>query len=138
MTEKSLIEAFEAGFGVFWGAEGGSVARLFEFIHADARIVDEDIPFVLSRDEWRRHVDFHLGGVWESLRWYPFELKARAHGGTGVLTGFATLQGKPRDHGFRQRHLRFSIVATRRKDGWQALSISVMPILGTVLNASPG
>jgi hypothetical protein len=46
--------------------------------------------------------------VWDAFQRVPRELRFLTRGDTGIVSGFATFRGKPKDAGFRQRFVGFT------------------------------
>jgi hypothetical protein len=134
-TRESLDTTFTRAVGVFRGT--GTVDDLMAFLSEEVLVIDEDTPFVLDRAAFRDDLDFHLGGLWDSLAWVPREQTIEVIGTTGVITGLFTLRGKPRDAGFRLRHGNFSLVCAWQDGRWIALSLTLGPLLGHILDGSP-
>ena len=106
MTRKpdSLETAFANWHDAF---NSGKLEVVYATMHDEMVIFDEDIPWRFSKADFVDHIAFHLP-VWESFAWVPRELRYQVYGDTGLVTGYATLRGKPKDCGFRQRFMGFT------------------------------
>lgn len=107
-------------------------------MHPKLVMIDEDSPWRLDLAGFRDHIGFHGGGVWESFGWIPRDVKFRVFGSTGVTAGGATFRGKPKDAGFRLRHLLFTQGWVREGGGWKLLTWHQAPVVGLVASGSPG
>lgn len=134
MDQNSLRTAFDAFVDAFARGDGGALFALFD---EDCEIFDEDIPFRLTKEAFQRHVGFHVANN-ERLEWWPKNVSAVVAGTTGVTAGHATFRGKPRDGGFRQRFLIFSMGWTWASDAWRIVQFDLSSIDGHVVGASPG
>ncbi|MCG8505835.1 MAG: nuclear transport factor 2 family protein [Sphingomonadales bacterium] len=117
---------------------GGDLDGFYGLIDDDAVIIDEDIPFILSKADFIDHIDFHLTGIWENFSWQSRDPQFRVFGNTGIVASFATFRGKPVDSGYRQRHLTFTQGWNRFADGWRLVNWHQSPIDGHVIEGSPG
>lgn len=131
---RKLEEAFET-----WRAalNEGELERFYGAIDEDAVIFDEDIPFRLSKDDFIDHIGFHTRGLWDAFEWRPRELRFQKRGDTGVVSGYATFRGKPRDAGFRQRFMGFTQTWVRRDGDWRLVCWHQGPLHGQLDGASP-
>jgi hypothetical protein len=136
MNAASLETAFREAFGVFWGE--GTIERFYDWFDDDAFLIDEDTPFVLSKALFREHVDFHLAGQWTKLEWKPREPKFEVIGTTGLISAYFTLRGKPKDSGFRLRHGVCTVLCHWDGTRWRAGMLNIDPLLGHIVDASPG
>lgn len=108
-------------------------------MHPDFIMIDEDSPFRMSKREFQDHIGFHVSGMWDSFEWLPVATEARAFGDSGLVMGRATFRGKPRDAGFRIRHLLFAQTWTRGAAGdWKLLLWHQSPVDGHIVGVSPG
>ena len=130
----SLENAFKAWVSTL--NEGKSEAFL-QLHHEQAVFVDEDSPFRMSRDDFVDHLGFHGKNIWEGFAWVPRSSSFRVFGDTGVVAGNATFRGKPRNAGFRLRHLLYTHGWTRVKGEWKLLSMHLSPVAGHIVGASP-
>lgn len=132
-------ESLRAAFAALTKALGtGDLDGFYGLIDENAYIFDEDIPFLLSKADFKNHIDFHLTGIWESFAWVPRGPEIRAFGDTGIVAGFTVFRGKPKDAGFRQRHIAFTQGWARRGGDWKLINWHQSPIDGHVLEGSPG
>ncbi len=99
-------------------------------------MIDEDSPYRLSKTEFQDHIGFHVSGIWESFEWRPASFNTRAFGTSGIITGFATFRGKPRDAGFRIRHLMFSQTWSIVDGVWRLVLWHQSPIDGHIVGVS--
>ncbi|RME65325.1 MAG: nuclear transport factor 2 family protein, partial [Alphaproteobacteria bacterium] len=111
----------------------GDLDGFYGLIDDRAAIIDEDIPFLLSKAGFMDHIGFHIAGIWESFSWQSRQPAFRTFGRTGIVAGFATFRGKPIDSGYRQRHLLFSQGWNRFDDGWRLVNWHQSPIDGHIL-----
>ena len=116
----------------------GDLETFYNLIHDDAIIIDEDIPFRLSKSGFKDHIGFHIGGVWESFSWQDRNPKFRVFGNTGIVASHATFRGKPVDAGYRQRHMAFTQGWHKFDSGWKIINWHQSPFDGHILEASPG
>ena len=109
MTTKktSLESAFNDWRNAF---NTGNLNEAYGVMNEDMVIFDEDIPWRFSKTDFVEHIQFH-GPNWESFEWVARELQFEVRGETRIISGYATLPGKPRDSGFRQ-----GSPSTRAKD----------------------
>lgn len=134
-TTESLEAAFRSAFD---GLRTGTTTGLLQLLAEDALVIDEDAPFVLDGAAFRDHLDFHSGGLWDSLGWITRDETFLVSGTTGVITGLFTLRGKPRDAGFRLRHGNISLVCAWTDGRWRALALALGPLDGHLVDGSPG
>jgi len=116
----------------------GDLETFYMLIHNEAIIIDEDIPFRLSKSGFKDHINFHIGGIWESFEWQDRNPKFRVFGNTGIVVSHATFRGKPVDSGYRQRHMAFTQGWHRFDYGWRIINWHQSPFDGHILEASPG
>ncbi|MEM7543790.1 MAG: nuclear transport factor 2 family protein [Pseudomonadota bacterium] len=124
------------GWGEALGA--GDLDAFYGAIDEAAVIYDEDIPFRLDKASFVDHIGFHASGLWESFAWVPREVKFTEHGDCGIVSGFATFRGKPKDAGFRQRHMGFSQTWVKKGAAWKLVCWHQGPLHGQIEGASPG
>jgi hypothetical protein len=132
---QSLEQAFTAAIGVFRGT--GALEQFLAFLAEGAFVIDEDTPFVLDKAGFTDHLNFHLGGNWDSVAWVPRDVRYEIVGPAGVISGSFTFRGKPRSAGFRLRHGNFSLLCVRERDTWRAMSFVLSPLSSHVVDASP-
>jgi hypothetical protein len=136
MDAASLEAAFRSAFAVFWGK--GKVEDFYGFFEEAALMIDEDTPFLLSKEQFVEHVNFHLNGLWSSLEWIPRAPECAVFGTTGLISTNFTLRGKPRDAGFRLRHGLCTAVCQWDGKAWRGLSLNIGVLTGHIVDASPG
>lgn len=135
MNTQSLEEAFRKAFGVFWGA--GSVEDFSDFFDEEALMIDEDTPFVLSKAQFKDHLDFHLAGMWTQLEWLPRDSEFAVIDSTGLVSTYFSFRGKPTDAGFRLRHGVCTLLCHWDGKAWRAGLLNIDPLLGHIVDASP-
>jgi len=114
----------------------GDLDTCYGLMDSDMVIFDEDIPWRFSKDDFIDQIGFHIPH-WESFQWVPRELRYQARGGTGIVSGYATFRGKPKDAGFRQRFMGFTQTWLKRRDQWQLICWHQGPLSGQIDGASP-
>ena len=131
---KSTEEAFEA-----WGAalNSGDLDAFYGMMADDMVIFDEDIPWRFSKADFVDHIAFHVG-VWEAFEWVPREIRVQERGAVGIVSGYATFRGKPKDSGFRLRFMGFTQTWVRDGDSLQLVCWHQGPLHGQIDGASPG
>lgn len=134
MSAKELEQVFEQWRGAL---NSGDLATCYGLMEGDMVIFDEDIPWRFSKADFVDHIDFHVPN-WESFQWVPRELRFQARGSTGIVSGYATFRGKPRDCGFRQRFMGFTQTWIKRSGAWQMICWHQGPLHGQIDGASPG
>ena len=129
----SLQSAFEQ---LCAALKAGELDAFYAALDDDIVIFDEDSPWRLSKMDFAEHVGFHVT-VWESFAWLPREVKFQTVGNTGIVSGYATFRGKPKDAGFRQRFMGFT--QTWINDGmrWRMVCWHQSPLQGQIDGASP-
>jgi ketosteroid isomerase-like protein len=134
MSAKELERVFDQ-----WrdALNGGDLAGCYALMDDDMVIFDEDIPWRFSKADFVDHIDFH-GGMWESFKWVAREQRFQARGHTGIVSGYATFRGKPKDAGFRQRFMGFTQTWLKRGGEWQLICWHQGPLHGQIDGASPG
>lgn len=131
---KSTEEAFKA-----WRAalDAGDLDTFYGMMADDMVIFDEDIPWRFSKADFVDHIDFHIG-VWEAFAWVPREVRVQERGTAGIVSGYATFRGKPKDSGFRMRFMGFTQTWVRDGDDFQLVCWHQGPLHGQIDGASPG
>jgi len=114
----------------------GDLDGVYAAMDADMTIFDEDIPWRFSKADFIDHIAFHVP-LWESFQWVPREVRFVARGDTGIVSGYATFRGKPRDCGFRQRFMGFTQTWHRESGQWRLLCWHQGPLHGQIDGASP-
>ena len=101
MSEQAVETVFKQ-----WrdALNSGDLETFYGFMSDDMVIFDEDIPWRFSKADFENHIGFHVG-VWDSFEWVPRELRYQVFGSTGIVSGYSTFRGKPKDAGFRQRFM---------------------------------
>jgi hypothetical protein len=131
-------DALAAAFGDLTAAlNRGDLPAFYDLMHPQMLMIDEDSPWRLDLQGFKDHISFHGGGVWESFAWMPRDIRVRAVGTTGVVAGGATFRGKPKDAGFRLRHLLFSQGWVRDQSVWRMVLWHQAPIVGLVTDGVP-
>lgn len=139
MAETSETAAFEVAFKTFVQTLAtGDLESFYTTIHESATVIDEDIPFRLTKAGFKDHINFHVGGIWEGFSWQDRNPNFRVWGDTGMVASFATFRGKPVDSGYRQRHMALTQGWHKFDEGWRLISWHQSPFDGHILEASPG
>lgn len=134
MSAKELESAFEAWRGAL---NQGNLDGVYSPMDEDMVIFDEDIPWRFSKADFIDHIAFHVP-MWEAFAWVPRELKFQARGSVGIVSGYATFRGKPKDCGFRQRFMGFTQTWQKSKGAWSMICWHQGPLHGQIDGASPG
>ncbi len=129
----SLETAFRTWTDAF---NRGVVEEAYKMMDDAMVIFDEDIPWRFSKSEFQDHILFHVP-LWESFAWVPRELRFQVHGATGVVSGYSTFRGKPRDAGFRQRFTCFTQAWIPDGESWRMVSWQQGVLRGQIEGASP-
>lgn len=133
---ESLRSAFD---GMVAALAGGDIDGFWSYFHPSVTMIDEDAPWRFDLAGIKDHIGFHASpGIWEGFAWKPRENRIVVNGSTGVVAGGATFRGKPKDAGYRLRHLLFVQGWTREADRWRMVVWHQSPIIGHVSNGSPG
>ncbi|MFC3230038.1 YybH family protein [Marinibaculum pumilum] len=141
--ETGLRERFEAWSNAL---NTGDLDGFWAMFDERCEILDEDYPWRMTKAEFIDHIDFHargcgLGdgqGLWEFFQWIPREVNVLAIGDMGHVSGFSTFRGKPRDTGFRQRFMGFTLTWARIDGTWQLVCWHQSVLAGRIAGASPG
>ncbi|MSR13673.1 MAG: nuclear transport factor 2 family protein [Gammaproteobacteria bacterium] len=129
--------ALEATFARWKNALGAADLATFYALMDDAMVIfDEDIPWRFSKTDFVDHIAFHIP-MWESFQWVPRELRFQIYGTTGIVSGYATFRGKPKDAGFRQRFMAFTQTWVNANDNWRLVCWHQGPLHGQIDGASP-
>jgi len=119
----------------------GDMDTFWSMFHAESEILDEDYPWRLNKDEFINHIDFHVNGggtgLWEFFEWLPRDVNVVAVGDAGHVSGYSTFRGKPRDAGFRQRFMGFTLTWARQDGHWKVLCWHQSVLAGRIAGASP-
>jgi ketosteroid isomerase-like protein len=138
-TEASHAEGLRIAFRKLANALAtGNLDQFYSLMDDSAIIIDEDIPFRLTKTEFKNHINFHIGGIWETFSWQDRNPQFRVFEDTGIVASYATFRGKPVDSGYRQRHMAFTQGWHRSSNGWKLINWHQSPFDGHVLEASPG
>ncbi len=114
----------------------GDLEAVYGAMDPDLVIYDEDIPWRFSKQDFVDHIAFHVP-LWESFQWVPREVRCQTRGDTGIVSGYATFRGKPRDAGFRQRFMGFTQTWLRTSGRWTLVCWHQGPLHGQIHGASP-
>lgn len=137
MTEAS-VGTLEATFREWAAAlNGGDLDRFWGFFADDAEVLDEDYPWRMTKGEFVDHIAFHTRDLWEFFEWVPREVAVKVWGPTGHVSGFSTFRGKPRDAGFRQRFMGFTLTWHHADGAWRLVCWHQSVLLGRIVGASP-
>ncbi len=142
MEQPATTEGLEAAFQE-WARtlNAGELDRHYAFYDPDAEILDEDYPWRMNKEDFIDHIGFHAtgggNGMWEFFQWIPREVNVKTWGTTGHVSGFSTFRGKPRDAGFRQRFMGFTLTLRHAEGRWQVVSWHQSVLLGRIQGASP-
>jgi ketosteroid isomerase-like protein len=138
-AQPSATAEFEAAFRAFVQTLAtGNLDAFYATIDDEAVIIDEDIPFRLTKAGFKEHIDWHVSGLWEGFSWQDRNPQFRVTGKTGLVASFATFRGKPVGAGYRQRHMAFTQGWHKFAAGWRLISWHQSPFDGHILDASPG
>ncbi len=129
----NLEQAFQGWRG---SLNKGDLDGMYAVMADDMVIFDEDIPWRFSKADFVDHINFH-GANWEAFEWVPRELRFQERGDTGIVSGYATFRGKPKDAGFRQRFMGFTQTWLRSGDTWSLICWHQGPLHGQIEGASP-
>ncbi len=127
-TFERLSQSLNAG-------DGAAFLAVFD---ERAICIDEDAPFRMDKAGFVEHLGFHDSTTWENFAWVPREARHLVRGDSGFTAGTVTFRGKPRDAGFRQRHMLITITWHRDAGVWRIVSFHQTPVWGHVDGASPG
>jgi len=120
----------------------GNLENFFSYFDEDSETLDEDYPWRMNKAEFIDHINFHAmgggSGVWEFFEWLPREVNIKVWGTTGHVSGFSTFRGKPKDSGFRQRFMGFTITFFHDGEAWKLASWHQSVLSGRIDGASPG
>lgn len=137
-TASGLQAAFQAWADAL---NAGDLDAFYAFFDEESEVLDEDYPWRLSKAEFVDHINFHAAGggqgLWEFFQWLPRDVEAKTWGSTGNVSGFSTFRGKPRDAGFRQRFMGFTIGWHHTGETWQIVSWHQSVLAGRIEGASP-
>lgn len=134
MNSKMLESTFQD-----WAANlnGGNLDAFYDAMGENIVIFDEDLPWRLNKRDFIAHIDFHVSN-WDSFEWVPRELNFSNLDSVGIVSGYATFRGKPKDAGFRQRFMGFTQTWIEDSDGHLTLICWHQgPLLGQIEGASP-
>ncbi|MGB1884004.1 MAG: YybH family protein [Gammaproteobacteria bacterium] len=133
MSEQAVETVFKQ-----WrdALNSGDLETFYGLMSDDMVIFDEDIPWRFSKADFENHIGFHVG-VWDSFEWVPRELRYQVFGSTGIVSGYSTFRGKPKDAGFRQRFMCFTQTWINDGDGWTLVCWQQGVLKGQIDGASP-
>ncbi len=142
MDQKTLIQAFRAAFSGQLETKASNRDAIAAFLHDEATIIVDDLPYPLDKSGFFDHHDFHEAGLWDKRTLSIIDLTAdvydTADGKAGLLFGRYNFRGKPADAGFRQRPGHVSATCVWDGEIWRALNLHFSPLFAQVLDASPG
>jgi len=142
MKNEATAEGLRATFDDWAGAlNKGELERFYNYFEEDSETLDEDFPWRMTKAEFVDHIGFHATGggkgVWEFFEWIPREVNVKTWGPTGHVSGFSTFRGKPRDAGFRQRFMGFTVAWHHNGTGWRLVCWHQSVLAGRIDGASP-
>lgn len=140
MSQEATTSSLEAAFNDWTRAlNEGDLDAFWTYFDEESETLDEDYPWRMTKDEFIDHINFHAGGkgLWEHFQWLPREVNVKVWGTTGHVSGYSTFRGKPRDAGFRQRFMGFTITWFFGDDGWRVACWHQSPLMGRIEGASP-
>ena len=143
MTATATTASLEQAFKDWCAAlNEGRLDDFYAFFHEDADFLDEDFPWRMTKPEFEDHLWFHAAsnggqGLWEFFQWIPREVNTVCVGQTGHVAGFSTFRGKPRDTGFRQRFMGFTLTWAFVDGAWTILCWHQSVLAGRIDGASP-
>lgn len=114
----------------------GALDTFYGMMDDQMVIFDEDIPWRFSKADFEDHIAFHVD-LWEGFAWIPRELRFQRYGDTGIVSGYSTFRGKPKDCGFRQRFMCFTQTWVPGGDGWRLVCWQQGVLQGQIEGASP-
>ena len=115
----------------------GELDEFYDMMHEQIVIFDEDLPWRLTKRDFIEHIGFHVPN-WDSFEWVPRELQYTCQNSVGIVSGYATFRGKPKDAGFRQRFMGFTQTwTTTSSDTMSLICWHQGPLLGQIEGASP-
>ncbi len=142
MEHDATVEGLDAAFWA-WAQtlNDGDLDAHYSYYTEDSEILDEDCPWRMTKDEFIDHINFHAAGggkgMWEFFQWVPREVSVKVWGPTGHTSGFSTFRGKPRDTGFRQRFMGFTITWAHIDGAWRIVGWHQSVLAGRIDGASP-
>ena len=134
MNQQQLKAVFQ-----IWADHLGSgqLDDFYAMMDEEIIIFDEDLPWRLTKKDFIEHIGFHVLN-WDSFEWVPRELQYSCLNTVGIVSGYATFRGKPKDAGFRQRFMGFTQTWVDAGDGKIALVCWHQgPLMGQIEGASP-
>ena len=139
MKHDATTAGLEAAFKDWTRAlNQGDLDAFWAYFDEDSETLDEDYPWRMTKAEFIDHIGFHTRDkLWEFFEWVPREVNVKSWGTTGHISGFSTFRGKPRDAGFRQRFMGFTITWRHAEGSWRVVSWHQSPLLGRIVGASP-
>ncbi|MEO1193759.1 MAG: nuclear transport factor 2 family protein [Pseudomonadota bacterium] len=137
-SEASLTAAYEAWYKAL---NSGDLDGFWALFHKQSEMLDEDYPWRMTLPEFIDHINFHAAGggkgLWEFFQWVPREENLLVIGNTGHVSGYSTFRGKPRDCGFRQRFMGFTLTWVFQDGAWSLLCWHQSVLAGRIAGASP-
>jgi hypothetical protein len=141
MKHEATVASLTAVFEDWTKALNTDIGRFWTYFDAESETLDEDFPWRMTKEEIIDHIDFHAKGagqgLWEFFQWIPRDVKVKVFGTTGHVSGFSTFRGKPRDAGFRQRFMGFTLTWYLSAGGWRLVCWHQSVLLGRIVGASP-
>lgn len=139
MKHDATTAGLEAAFKDWTRAlNQGDLDAFWAYFDEDSETLDEDYPWRMTKAEFIDHIGFHTRDkLWEFFEWVPREVNVKSWGTTGHVSGFSTFRGKPRDAGFRQRFMGFTIAWHHAEGSWRVVSWHQSPLIGRIVGASP-
>ena len=142
MSQEATTSGLEATFRDWARAlNEGELNKFWAYFDEESETLDEDYPWRMTKEEIIDHIDFHArgggDGLWEFFQWVPREINVKVWGTTGHVSGFSTFRGKPRDAGFRQRFMGFTLTWYYADGAWKLVCWHQSVLLGRIVGASP-
>ena len=139
MKHDATTAGLEAAFKDWTRAlNEGDLDAFWAYFDEKSETLDEDYPWRMTKAEFIDHIAFHTRDkLWEFFQWVPREVQVKVWGTTGHVSGFSTFRGKPRDAGFRQRFMGFTIAWYHAEGRWRVVCWHQSPLLGRIVGASP-
>jgi hypothetical protein len=138
MSAEQPSDFQTAFFALSTALKTGDLHTFYGLMHDEARLVDEDVPFLGSKDDFKKHIEWHVSGIWEAFEWKPRHPRFTQTDSTGAVVGYSTFRGKPIDAGYRQRHMFFSQGWSKVEGKWLMINWHQSTLDGHILGISPG
>ncbi|MDG2243306.1 MAG: nuclear transport factor 2 family protein [Rhodospirillaceae bacterium] len=135
MDTQTLERDFNNAFSVFTGE--GNYEDFYGFFDPDALMISEDNPFIMDQIAFRDHMSF-LASNMEILEWVLRQPTYQVFNDTGLVTADLTVRGKPKSHGFRQRHSVLSAICYWNGSEWRGANLHTSTLLAHIYEMSPG